>query len=135
MSNKRVINMIVDHESRTFRPKNYEEFIYILSFFENKSEVTVTVEPFVRKVEKSQMGLLHAYINEIHKETEQDRESIKTYLKENYGARNEDGSMKSTANYTTVEAARLIDGTVLLMRETLGMYVPDPEEYKRKNIK
>lgn len=135
MSNKRIINMIVDHESKTFRPINYEEFIYILSFFENKSQVTVTIEPFVRKVEKPQMGLLHAYIKEIHVETEQDKETIKEYLKQTYGATNEDGSLKSTANYTTVEMARLIDGTVLFMRETLGMNVPDPEEYKRKNIK
>lgn len=135
MSNKRVIQMRVDHASRTIQPMNLEEFYYILSFFENQSQVTVTIEPYIRKVEKSQMGLLHAYINEIHKETEQDRDTIKIYLKEQYGARNEDGSLKSTTNYSTVEMNRLVEGTVLFMSQTLGMIVPSPEEYKKKNIK
>lgn len=135
MSNKRVINMIVDHESRTIRPKNYEEFIYILSFFENKSEVTITIEPYIRKVEQTQMGYFHVLIKMIHEETGDDKVSIKTDLKERFGVRLDDGNLKSTASYSTTEMNKLIEGTVIFMTQFLNMSVPNPEEFKKKNIK
>lgn len=134
-STKKVINMVVDHEQKVLIPKNLEEFYYILSFFEDKSSVTVTVEPFLRPVELSQMRLLHAYIKEISEYTGQSSEDIKIHLKKEFGVKMEDGSLKSTSHYTTKEMGKLIDGCYLFMVEDLSMIVPTPESFKNKNIK
>lgn len=127
--------MVIDHESKTIQPKSLEEFYYIISFFDDKSEVTVTIEPFIRPFELSQMKLLHAYIKLIHEDTGQPVEDVKTYLKIQYGAKREDGTVKSTSDYTTKEMGKLIDGCYLFMVQDLGMVVPTPEEFKNKNIK
>lgn len=135
MSNKKSITMVVDHASKALYPQNVDEFNYILQFFEDKSKVTLTIEPLIRKVEKSQMGLLHAYIKYIHDETGEDKDRIKVLMKEKYGVRNEDGSLKSTANYTTTEMNALIEGLYIFMTQELEMVMPTPDEWKKTNLK
>lgn len=126
--------MRVDHASRVLHPLNLEEFLYSLDFFEDQSIVSVTIEPYIRKVEQSQMGLLHAYLKMIHEETGDDLKDLKVEMKERYGARNEDGTLKSTAAYTTTEMNKLIEGVVIFMTQFLGINTPSPEEWKKKKL-
>lgn len=127
--------MTIDHDHMMMVPKSMDEFKYILGLFENGQSMTVTIEPLTRPVERSQMGLLHAYINYIHEETGEDKNSIKIHLKKMYGVRNDDGTLKSTSGYDTKEMGKLIDGTYIFMTQELGIHVPDPESFKQQNLK
>lgn len=134
-ANKKSIAMVVDHSNMSIYPKNLEDFKYLLTFFEDRSDVTVTIEPLIRKVEQSQMGLLHVYIKYIHEFTGDDQKDIKIDMKQRYGVRMDDGSLKSTSNYTTTEMNKLIEGTFIFMTQFLGINVPTPDEWRTKNMK
>lgn len=126
--------MIVDHSTKTIRPKNLEEFQYVLQFFEDNSEVTVTVEPYVRLRSMSQNGLFYKYIQIIAEETGNSKDDIKTHIKNEHGPRNDDGSLKSTSNYTTVEMNFMIDRLYQFGTEN-RINLPRPEDLKNNNIK
>lgn len=127
--------MFVHKADWTMRPISFQDFKFLLGDFEDGEKVTVTVESFVRKKELEQMGLLHVYINYIHEYTGEDQKEIKIDLKERYGVRNENGSLKSTARYTSKEMAKLIEGTYIHMTQFLGLNIPNPDEQRTKNMK
>lgn len=129
------LTMFVNKADKTIRPLSLEEFLFILDDFPDQLKLTVTIEPFIRKVEMSQMGLFHAYIKIMSQETGQEKPDLKIEMKKKYGATNDDGSLKSTSNYSTIEMNTLIEGTYLFMTEFLQIHVPTPEEWKTKNLK
>lgn len=135
MSNKRVINMIVDRNNGILTPISIEEFKNLIGYFDHNLTVTVTVEPFVRDATLSQKNLFHKYVSLASQETGQDFPSVKTEMKRLFGARNENGLVKSVNDHTSVEMGKLIDGTHLFMTQQLGMNLPTPEEWSKKNFK
>lgn len=118
-----------------FYPKNLEEFKYIASLFEDGSEVTITVETLIRKVSQSQMGLYFKYLEYFCEETGYDNEEADRIMKSRFGARNDDGTLKSKSMYTPVEMGKLIDGAYNLMVTELNISVPTPEIWKQQNLK
>lgn len=134
MAEKKIIQMVVDHSTMTIMPKSISDFKFILRYFEDKSEVSVTIEPLIRKKELSQMNLFHGLIGEIEKETGNDFSTCKKEMKKKFGVRNSDGSLKSTGDYSTSELNKLIEGSRLFMIEELGINVPTPEEWKSKKL-
>lgn len=132
---KKSITMFVHKSDRTLRPISQDEFNLLIDDFQDMQKVTVTVENFVRPVERSQMNLLHVYLGYIREYTGDGIASIKKAMKEEYGVRNEDGRLKSTAEYSTVEMAQLIDGTYIHATQFLGIVIPEPEQWKNKNLR
>lgn len=134
MSNRRVINMVVDKTTRTIRPKNLEEFNYILDFFEDGMHLTVTLEPYVKIRSQSQNGLYHKYLSLLAEQSGNSIGDLKVHLKNEYGPRMESGELKSTRDYTTTEMNFMIERVHQFGIE-LGYRMPTVEEMKTKNIR
>lgn len=126
--------MVVDKATRTIRPKNLEEFNYILEFFEDNTVLTVTLEPYVKIRSQSQNGLYHKYISLIAQQSGNSLADVKEHLKNEYGPRMESGELKSTRDYTTTEMNFMIERAYQLGLE-LGYRMPTVEEMKTKNIR
>lgn len=135
MSSKKIMTMIVDHKTKTIIPEDMDMYHFAIQDFQSGERVTVTIEPFVRPVQLNQMGLFHKYVSVIAKETGHSAEEIKVEMKRKFGARNDDGTMKSTSIYNTKEMGMLIEGTFNLGVTELGLTMPRPEDLKSKNIK
>lgn len=128
--------MFVNLEDKTIRPQDMQQFLFILGDFEQNQMVTVTIEPLIRERSLSQNGLFYKYVTLIAEFTGATKEEVKLHVKKNYGVRNEFGGLKSTRDYSTVEMNRLIEGTRLFGIEECHMEnLPDPEEWKNKNLK
>lgn len=134
---KRSITVIVNKKDMTLRPIDISNFNFILDGFEDGQELTMTLEPFVRIRSLSQNSLFYKYISIISDETGggTDKEEIKNHVKKIYGAVNENGKLKSTSDYTSVEMNKLIEGTRLFAATELGINLPLPDELRFKNIK
>lgn len=135
MAKSRSLTMFIDHSSMKITPVSLDEFNMMLRSFEHGDKVTVTVENYIRKKTLPQMGLLHKYLAYISDYTGDDIASIKIEMKKRFGARNEDGSLKSTSKYLTDEMNYLIEGTRNFGIQELNINMPLPEELKTKNIK
>lgn len=129
------LKMFVDRDKKILIPQDMNLFHFILEDFSNGEEVVVTIEKFVRERTIGQNGLFHKYVSIVAKETGNTTEDIKTHVKKHYGARTEQGDLKSTRDYTTVEMKRLIEGIHLFANQELGLELPNPEEFKNKNYK
>lgn len=127
--------MYVDQAKKVLVPEDNNLFIFKLEDFTHGQKVTVTIEPFVRERTLGQNALFYKYIKMICDDTENDKEQVKLEMKKRYGARNEQGHLKSTRDYTTVEMKKLIEATRLFGIEELGLNMPLPEELKNNNIK
>lgn len=135
MSNKRSLTMFIDRRNRIITPLSLQDLNNIIDFYDDGLKVTVTIEPYARTKELSQMGLFHAYVKYISDHTGDDKDSEKINMKKRYGVSNDDGTLKSLTKYTTTEMNTLIQGTFIFTTQFLGINVPTPEEWKTKNLK
>lgn len=129
------LKMFVNRDKKILIPEDINLFNFILDDFMNGEEVVITIEKFVRERTIGQNGLFHKYVSIIAKETGNTNEDIKSHIKKHYGSRTEQGDLKSTRDYTTVEMKRLIEGIHLFANQELGLQLPSPEEFKEKNLK
>lgn len=132
---KKSFTGVIRHDNMSVFPKNLEEFKYLISLFEDGTDVTVTVETLVRKASQPQMGLYFKYLEYFCEETGYDRVDADSIMKAKFGPRNDAGQLKSKSDYTTAEMNKLIDGTYNLMVSELMINVPTPEEWRNKNLK
>lgn len=132
---KKVIHGIVDHSTKTIIPENLDHWNMAIGDFQSGDRVTVSIENFVRPVTLDQMGLAHKYIAVIADEVGHTKQEMKKILKIKFGAKNEDGTIKSVALYSTVEMSKFIDSLYLFGTEDIGLIMPVPDDLKKFNIK
>lgn len=127
--------MVVDHSTKTVVPENLDHWNMAISDFQSGERITVTLESFVRPVSLSQMGLAHKYIAVIAEDVGHTEKEMKSILKVKYGARNEDGTLKSMSNYSTAEMGKFIDRVYLFGTQEQKLIMPLPSELSKNNIK
>lgn len=132
---KKVIHGVVDHSTKTIIPENLDHWNMAISDFQSGERVTITIEHFVRPVSQDQMGLAHKYIAVIADEVGHTKQEMKKIMKVKFGARNEDGTIKSVALYSTVEMSKFIDSLYLFGTQDLGLTMPVPDDLRKFNIK
>lgn len=127
--------MVYDKTTRSIVPHDMNLYNFILDDLEHMDELTITIEHFVRIRELSQSNLFHKYVAEVAKFTGNTFKETKDALKLRYGARNEDGSIKSTTLHSTKEMGELIEGTYFIANTELLMNLPTPDEWRSNNLK
>lgn len=148
---KKTLLAFSDPENKRINPLSNREFISVINSFGQGTKITVTIENYVRKKTPEQLSYIHVVFRELENETGMDREDIKMAMKARYGLRealrdrdgnevsDEDGEvierLKSLSEYSKQEMSEFIDNVLRWAREFLGVTLPDPEDYKKYNLK
>lgn len=148
---KRNLIMFVSEDEKELVPMLQRQFKHHLSDFGKGTKLTVTLENYVRKKTDPQMRYIHVIFQEIEKHTGMDREDLKIVLKDRYGIKeimsdregnelcDDNGELmyvtKSLRDYTKAEMTEFIDRVIRWAREFIDLVLPDPEDFKKHNIK